>query len=40
MIPLPIVDWMTATAAEKLLATNDADPMVYVHVLYPFRLTA
>lgn len=27
-----IVDWMTATATEKLLATNDSDPMVYVHV--------
>lgn len=28
-----IIDWMTATAAEKLLATNDSDAMVYVNVL-------
>lgn len=29
---VPVVDWMTATATEKLLATNDSDAMVYVHV--------
>jgi hypothetical protein len=29
---VPVVDWMTATATEKLLATNDADPMVYLHL--------
>lgn len=28
-----VVDWMSATASEKLLATNAADPMVYVHVV-------
>lgn len=26
------VDWMTATATDKLLATNDSDPMVYLHL--------
>ncbi len=30
---IQVVDWMTATAPEKLLATNDSDAMVYVHVL-------
>lgn len=32
-----MVDWMTAVAPDKLLATNEADPMVLVYIQSPSR---